>query len=603
MTASQNPLLSDRDVDFLLYEVLDVPRLCELPHFADHSRETFDLYLQSCRRLAREVLFPAYRPMDVDPPRFQDGAVTVHPALREIVQQMIKLGVITAPRPAAVGGQQLPFVVAALASAYLMAANPSAYGFLGLTTGAAHLIEAFGSEELKAELMTRMYAGEWTGTMALTEPQAGSSLADVTTRATRAEAGHYLIQGSKIFISGGDHDLAENIVHLTLARIDGAPPGIKGVSLFAVPKRRIEGGRLVPNDVEVAGLIHKIGWRGLPSLALNFGEKGDCHGYLVGEPNRGISYMFQMMNEARMMIGVNATATASAAYHEALAYALVRTQGRPLGVKDPGSPQAPIIEHADVRRMLLRQKAIVEGSLALVATTARYADLAAHAASADDRERAQRLLDLLTPVAKSFPAEKGFEANALALQIHGGYGYSSEYLPEAWLRDQKLNSIHEGTTGIQGLDLLGRKVVAGGGAALMALRDEIVQAIDRARRAGVEPAWGEQLAEAMSLVVELTAHLGEAGLRGDVERMLLHSADYLELFSLVVIAWQWIILAAVAREGLAAGAGAPQPAAFYEGKLCAAQYWFATELPRVRILAALCRSAEDSYARMRPEWF
>ncbi|WP_437720963.1 acyl-CoA dehydrogenase [Sorangium sp. So ce861] len=604
MTIPQNPLLNDRDVEFLLYEVLDAPRLCELPYFADHTRETFDLYLQSCRRFAREVLFPTYRPVDASPPRFEGGAVAVHPTLKQVFQPMIELGVLTAARPADVGGQQLPLVVAMLAGAYLMAANLSACGYLGLTTAAAHLIQTFGDEALKSAFMTRLYAGEWTGTMALTEPQAGSSLADVQARAERTDAGHYLVRGSKIFISGGDHDLAENIVHLVLARIDGAPPGIKGVSLFAVPKRRHErwpeGGRLVPNDVEVAGVIHKIGWRGLPSLAMSFGERGDCHGYLVGNPHQGISYMFQMMNEARIMVGVNAAATASAAYHEALGYALARPQGRPLGSKDPRTPQVPIVEHADVRRMLLRQKAIVEGSLALVSTTARYADLAAHAADPAERERAQRLLDLLTPITKTFPAEKGFESNALALQVHGGYGYSSEYLPEAWLRDQKLNSIHEGTTGIQGLDLLGRKVVAGGGAALMALGGEVEQTIGRARRAGVEPAWCERLGASMSLLGELTMHLAEAGLRGDVERMLRHSADYLELASILVVAWQWLAMAAAAREGLARGAS---PAGFYEGKLCAAQYWFSTELPRAPALAALCRSGEDSYARMRPEWF
>ncbi|WP_437293217.1 acyl-CoA dehydrogenase [Sorangium sp. So ce426] len=600
MTAPQNPLIHDRDVEFLLYEVLDAPRLCALPYFADHARDTFDLYLQSCRRFAREVLFPTYRQVDEAPPRFEGGAIAVHPAIQRVFRPMVELGVLTAARPAAVGGQQLPLVVATLAGAYLQAANLSACGYLSLTTGAAHLIETFGDDALRSTFMTRMYAGEWTGTMALTEPQAGSSLADVQASAVKTDAGHYLVRGSKIFISGGDHDLTENIVHLTLARIEGAPRGIKGVSLFAVPKRRPEGGQLVPNDVEVAGMIHKLGWRGLPSLSLSFGEKGDCHGYLVGSPHQGVACMFQMMNEARILVGANAVATASAAYHEALGYALVRPQGRPLGARDPGAPQVPIIEHADVRRMLLRQKAIVEGGLALVSTTALYADLAAHAADAAERERAQRLLDLLTPIAKTFPAEKGFESNALALQVHGGYGYSSEYLPEAWLRDQKLNAIHEGTTGIQGLDLLGRKVVAGNGAALIALGGEIRLAIARAQRAGVEPAWGERLGAALALLGEVTVQLAEAGMRGDTERMLRHSADYMELVSVVVVAWQWLAMAAAAREGLARGAA---PADFYEGKLCAAQYWLSTELPRVEALAALCRSGEDSYARMQPGWF
>lgn len=598
----QNPLIRDRDVDFVLDELLDIRRLLALPAFADHDRETVGLFLQSARRLAREVLYPAYRALDEEPPRFHDGKIELHPRMKAIYPRLVELGLASAMRPQDVGGQMLPVTVFTFASAYLMAGNLSAYGYIGLTSGAGHLIEAFGSDEQKRDFMARMYSGEWTGTMALTEPQAGSSLTDVMTRATPAPGGgHYLISGSKIFISGGAHDLTDNVVNMTLARIDGAPPGIKGVSLFIVPNKRASGDALVFNDVHVAGMIHKIGWKGLPSLALNFGEDGDCHGYLVGEPNRGIAYMFQMMNEARLMVGVNGVATASVAYHEALAYAEVRLQGRRLGAKDPTSPQLPIVEHADVRRMLLRQKAIVEGGLALVGTTALYADLAAHAGSPEERRRAALLLDTLTPVAKSFPAERGFEANALALQVHGGYGYSSEYLPEAWLRDQKLNSIHEGTTGIHGMDLLGRKVIAEGGAPLRILREEAERVIARAKAAGVDASLGDALKGAMEEIEGVTLHLGGLGLSGDIEGMMLHSSDYLELFSTFIVAWLWLEMAAVAREGLNRGASGGD-ADFYEGKLCAAQYWIRTELPRVAHLAALCRSGEDSYARVRPAW-
>jgi butyryl-CoA dehydrogenase len=445
-----------------------------------------------------------------------------------------------------------------------------------------------------------MYAGRWTGTMALTEPQAGSSLTDVKTRATPTPDGHYLVQGNKVFISGGDQDLTENIVHLTLARIDGAPAGIKGVSLFAIPKKRTEGGKLVPNDVHCAGAFHKMGWRGIPSIALNFGERGDCHGWLVGEPHRGISYMFQMMNEARLMVGMNAIATASVAYFEALEYARTRPQGRPIASKDPKTPQIPIIEHADVRRMLLRQKAIVEGALSLGVQTARYADVAAHGATPEDKRRALLLLDMMTPIVKSFPAEKGFEANALAVQVHGGYGYTSEYLPEAWLRDQKLNSIHEGTTCMHSMDLLGRKVVADQGNALRILGDEVAATVKRAGAAGVDASWCAAVEKAMGVVGELTMGLAGLGLGGKVEAMMLHSVDYLDLFSTVVIAWQWLLQAAVAKEAHAAGRG---PTAFYEGKICAAEYWIHTELPRIDHLAHLCRSGEASYARMSPEWF
>jgi butyryl-CoA dehydrogenase len=595
-----NPLLSDRDVDFLLYEVLDVERLCALPYFAEHSRQTFDLFLGSARRLARDVLLPSYRAVDTEPPRLADGRVTVHPRLRELYPKLVALGVTNATRPSAVGGQQLPVTIASLAGAYLQAGNLSAVGFVGLSGAAAHLIEAFGSPWLREQFMARMYAGEWTGTMALTEPQAGSSLADVATRATPIGDGKFKLSGAKIFISGGDHDLTENIVHMTLARIDGAPPGIKGVSLFAVPRLRQDDNKsLVDNDVSVAGAVHKIGWRGLPSLILSFGERGDCIGWLVGEAHKGIGYMFQMMNEARIMVGMNAVATASAAYHESLAYARTRTQGRPATARS-GGPQIAIIEHADIRRMLLRQKAIVEGGLALLATTSLHADLAAHGSDEETRLRSQLLLDLLTPVAKSFPAEWGFESNALALQIHGGYGYSSEYAVEAWLRDQKLNSLHEGTTGIQSLDLLGRKVVAEGGRALARFGDEVNGAIARAQKAGVDAALCDAVAQSLAQLVATTQELAARGLGGDVDGMLLHSSDYLAMFSIVAVAWQWLLLAAVAAEALAAGR---EPRAFYEGKRLAAQYWIASELPRAAVHAELCRRGEDSYARMQPDWF
>jgi len=596
-----NPLIDDRDVAFLLDEVHDVTRLTRLPYFADHDRDTFELVLEAARGLARDVLWPTYRATDAEPPRLVEGRVVVHPRLREVFPQLVALGLVAAPRPHAVGGAQLPMTVFSLASAYLMAANLSAYGYLGLTQGAAHLLEAFGSDELRATYMRPMYDGRWTGTMALTEPHAGSSLADVQTIAepTTDRDGHYLLRGSKIFISGGDQDLTDNVVHMTLARVRGAPGGIKGVSLFCVPRMRLEGGGLVDNDVAVAGVIHKIGWRGLPSLALNYGERGDCHGWLVGELHQGIRYMFQMMNEARIMVGLNGVATASVAYHESVAYARTRVQGRPVAAKDPAAPPVPIVRHPDVRRMLLRQKAIVEGGLALIARTAWLADLAGHAEDAAERDRAGLLLDLLTPVAKSFPAERGFEANVLALQVHGGYGYSSEYLPEAWLRDAKLNTIHEGTTGIQALDLLGRRAVARGGGALAALGVEIAATAARARKAGVDAAWVDELERAVAAVGALTGELGRRGL-ADPEAMLLHATDYLDLFSTLVIAWQWLELAAAAKEGLARGG--PRDVGFYRGKLAAAQYWIRTELPRIEHLARLCRDGEDSYATLDPDW-
>ena len=348
-------------------------------------------------------------------------------------------------------------------------------------------------------------------------------------------------------------------------------------------------------------MIHKVGWKGLPSLVINFGEQGDCHGWLVGQPHQGLAYMFQMMNEARIMVGVNGMATASVAYHEAIHYAHDRRQGRPAGARDPRAPQVAIIEHPDVRRMLLRQKAIVEGGLSLIIQAAGFHDRAEHHPDPDVRQGNQRLLDVLTPVAKSFPAERGFEANALALQIHGGYGYSSEYLPEAWLRDQKLNSIHEGTTGIQSLDLLGRKLGARGGAGLFALAQEVRSTLKAAARHEVPAELVTAVSDAAQVLEKLVGELLARGQRGDTEGMLAHSADFLDLMGTFVVAWQWLALYVVAQRSTQGGAA--QNATRDEALRCTAQYFINTELPRVALLAALCRNAEDSYVKMRPEWF
>jgi alkylation response protein AidB-like acyl-CoA dehydrogenase len=593
MSGLDNPLFDDREIDFQLYDVHRADELCDLPDFAEHSRETFDMVLGEARKLARGALFPLYRELDAEPPVFEGGRVRVHPKMRGLFQKLVGTGIVTAPRGPDVGGQHLPLVVDAAAQAYLCAANLGAASYAILCRGTGHLIEAFGSEELKRDFMEPLYRGEWTGTMALTEPHAGSSLADLTTSARPAGDGTYRVRGGKIFISGGDHDLTENVVHLVLARIEGAPPGTKGISLFAIPRlRRDAAGALVPNDVAVAGMVHKIGWRALPSLIMSFGEDDDCRGWLVGEPHQGLSYMFQMMNEARISVGLAASATSNVAYREALAYARTRAQGRPLGTR--GGPQVPIIQHADVRRMLLRQKAIAEGSMSLVLATARYADVAAHGVTPEQRERAQTLLDVLTPITKTFPAERGFEATTLAVQVHGGYGYSSEYLPEAWLRDQKLNTLHEGTTGIQSLDLLGRKVMAKGGAAMQLLASEIQGDVGRAREAGLEEL-AAPVAGALDRVARATMELGALGMGGDAEAMMRHSADYLDMASTLVVGWQWLRQATAAA---ARGAGDLR-----DGKLQAARYFARTELPRIDHLAELCTSAEDSYAAMRDEWF
>ncbi|MBL4634131.1 MAG: acyl-CoA dehydrogenase [Kofleriaceae bacterium] len=594
---SENILFSDRDVEFLLYEVLGLDKLCQYPGFSEHSRESFDMLLSGTRRFARQKLLASHSIIDQDPPYLKNGKVIVPALMTEMVKAIIDMDFIAASRPESVGGIDLPISVYTMATCYLMAANCSASGYTGLTLGAAHLIEKFGTEELRERYMKPMYEGRWLGTMALTEPHAGSSLGDIRTSAKLQDAGHYLIAGSKIFISGGDHDICENIVHMVLGRIDGAPEGSAGVSLFVVPKLRMDEGALVDNDVSVAGLIHKIGWKGMPSLAMNYGDEGACHGYLIGPAGRGLYCMFQMMNEARIMVGANGVSTAAVAYQESLNYAKERPQGRALGSK--GGPQINIVEHADVRRMLLRQKAIVEGGLSVVIATAKYSDIAAKSEDEGERAHAQLLLDLLTPIAKSFPAEKGYESNTLALQIHGGYGYSSEYKPECWLREQKLNSIHEGTTGIQSLDLLGRKVMSQGGTAMMALAEIVQGAIKRSAACG-HTSWATELGQAMQTVGKTTQALGVLGMSGDPAAMLRHSVDYLDMFSTLTVAWQLLERASVAKEALDGGS---DEKAFYEGKIHTAEYWFASEVPRISLLAAICQKNDSSYTSMDVESF
>lgn len=587
----RNPLVRESDLQFLLREVFEVERLCALEPFSHLDLDTFELYISATRTLARERLYPLYREMDQAPPTFDGAHVATHPHMVTCYDQLAELGVIVASRPEEVGGAALPQTIVTIANLYLMAANAGAAGFPLLTAGAAHLVEAFGNDETRALFMRRMYDGEWTGTMALTEPHAGSSLAEITTRATPRPDGRYHVRGSKIFISGGDHDIRPNIVHMTLARIEGAPSGIKGVSLFAIPKLRPEGDDLVPNDVHTTQLIHKIGWKALPSVALNYGEDDDCIGWLIGEPGAGLKYMFQMMNEARLMVGANGVATASVAYFAALEYATTRRQGR--SISNPSATSsAPIIDHPDVRRMLLRQKAIVEGGAALLVQTGLYADHAA-AGPTQQRPRAAGVLDILTPVAKSFPAEWGFESNSLALQVFGGYGYTTEYMPEAWLRDQRLNSIHEGTTGIQGLDLLGRKVVAREGEALRALLEDLHQDVERATPHAHLSAHATSLARACQRLVVTTGKLASRGAGGDVAGMLNHSDNYLRSASVILVAWMWLKMATAAAQR--------DPSDFTRGKVAACDYWFREELVRADGWLRNCEDAESSFAALSPD--
>ncbi len=594
-------LLSRRDLDFLLYEWLDVELLTKRERFAEHSRDTFDAVLDLAAQVATERFAPHNRRNDLEEPRFEDGRAIVQPEVAPALAAFAETGLLTSAMDAEVGGMQLPHAVAQAAFAWFQAANVGTWAYPFLTIGAANLLLAHGSPEQVDRYVRPMLDGRFFGTMCLSEPQAGSSLSDVLTRAEPQPDGTYRLFGNKMWISGGDHELSETIVHLVLAKIPGGPAGVKGISLFVVPKHIVgpDGTVGERNDIALAGLNHKMGFRGTTNALLNFGEgvyrpggEPGAIGYLIGEQHRGLGYMFHMMNEARIGVGAGATALGYTGYLKSLAYARVRPQGRPVAGKDPASKPVPIIEHPDVRRMLLAQKSYAEGAMALVLYCGRLLDDETTADDPAARTRAHALLEILTPIAKSWPSQWCTEANSLAIQVHGGYGYTREYDVEQHYRDNRLNPIHEGTHGIQALDLLGRKVVAGGGAGLALLAETIGTATAAAHELGGEPAeWGQALDAAVARLVETTGALWAGA---DPETALANAAVYLEAAGHVVIAWMWLeqVVAAHGREG-----------DFYDGKRLAARYFFRFELPRTGPQFDLLASLDRTTVDLSEAWF
>jgi butyryl-CoA dehydrogenase len=493
------------------------------------------------------------------------------------------------------GGLQMPTSVVTAAAYIQETANNHLPGYIGLTFGAAELILHFGDESLKKTYVPKMLAGTWNGTMCLTEPQAGSSLSDIVTSAV-PQGDHYLISGQKIFISGGDYKGVNNVVHLLLARIKGAPAGTKGISLFVVPKHRPEeGGQLIFNDVTTVGDFQKMGQRGYCTTHLSFGDQKDCRGWLVGEPHQGLKYMFLMMNGARIAVGRGAAAIAMAAYRASLAYAKERPQGRKLtstGKKDVSKDQTLIINHPDVRRMLLTQKVIVEGSLSLVLLSAKYQDLSLTHPEASERKKYQYLLELLTPVAKTYPAEKGLEAVSNGLQVLGGYGYCSDFILQQYYRDIRIFSIYEGTTGIQAMDLLGRKITMDHGAALTYLADEIEKTIKMAMGTdGLRP-HAEALSEKTELLDKVLKYLlGYAG-KGNYERFLADATVFMDFFGNILIGWLWLDIGLAAQRALSSGESNLEKG-FYSGKIHAMQFYFTYELPKSEGLARILLNTAD----------
>lgn len=594
-------LLSRRDIDFLLFEWLAVDNLTTRERFSQHSRDTFTGLLDLCEDLATRYFAPHNKKNDAHEPTFDGDRVSLNPEVEEALDAFAKADLPAMSMDHSLGGWQLPTAVAGAGLAWFHAANVGTAAYVLLSVANANLLSTYGTPEQIERFVKPILAGRFHGTMCLSEPQAGSSLADITTRAEPQEDGSYRLFGSKMWISGGDHELSENIVHLVLAKITGAPAGTRGISLFIVPKFLVaqDGSIGDRNDVSLAGLNHKMGYRGTVNTALNFGEgrheplgRPGAVGYLVGEPHRGLAYMFHMMNEARLGVGLGAIALGYTGYLKSLQYARERPQGRPVTAKDPAAPQVPIIEHPDVKRMLLAQKSYVEGALALALYCGRLVDISASAESREEAEAAGRLLDILTPVAKSWPSQWCLEANSLAIQVHGGYGYTREYDVEQHYRDNRLNPIHEGTHGIQSLDLLGRKVVAQNGANVAALAQVIAGTVGRATGAGGELAeLAAQLDGAWQRIVAVT---GSMFASGDIDAALANSVVYLEAFGHIVIAWIWLeqLLAADGKTG-----------DFYDGKRQAGRYFFRYELPKTGPQLDLLSSLDRTTLEMHDAWF
>ncbi len=594
--------LSEKNLKFLLYEVFDIESLTRFEYYRENNRKTFDMVLKEALRLSRSLLYPVFTEMDRNPPELIAGKVKVHPSVRTIMKEFGDGGWISSRMPYELDGNQLPHLIADACDFIFGAANYSAGVYPGLSAGAAHLIESFGSKELFDIYVPNMYAGKWQGTMALTEPEAGSSLTDITTTAEPTDQGYYLIKGQKIFISAGDHDGVENVVHLMLVKIKDAPPGIKGISLFVVPKNRIDGkGCLISNDVNTSGIFHKLGYRGCPIVQLSMGDKNNCRGWLVGEPHNGLKYMFQLMNQARIGVGIGAASIATAAYYASLDYAKTRRQGRPVSKKDPALPQVPIIEHADVKRMLLFQRAVVEGSLSLLMQCSKYVDMI-KVLPDGEKEKYINLLEILTPVAKSYPSEMGIESISQGLQCFGGSGYCDDYPIEQYYRDARIHPIHEGTSGIQGMDLLGRKVVAQNGRPFILFIAEIEKTIAMANEFPELRIFAQQLNGSQKKLQEVTRHLMQVFMDKGAEYFLADATLYLELFGIVTIAWQWLLQGIAVMKALQ-NASNKTDIAFYQGKFIALRYFFGYELPKTLGLAERLQNGDGLTVNMTPELF
>ena len=584
-------IVNRRDLDFVLYETLDLEAILKSERFADYDRESLDAMMDLCQSVAEDQFLPCAAKLDANEPQFVDGKVETIPELKEAINAYREAGLCTSAYDADVGGMQLPCIVDQALNGMFVCANNPAHIYLFLTQGVANMLNVCGSHKLKERYLPKLVEGEWFGTMCLSEPQAGSSLADIRSKADPLDDGSYKITGTKMWISGGEQDITDNIIHMVLAKIPGSPPGVKGISLFLVPKTRVnEDGSLGDsNNIALAGLNHKMGCRGATNCLLNFGESGDSIGYLVGEANQGLANMFHMMNEARISVGMSAVMSGLGGYLYSLDYARNRPQGRPLVNRNPEDPQVMISEHADIKRMLMTQKAFIEGAQTLIYYSAQLIDQKKLATDSAAVARIDLLLDLLTPICKSWPSEFCLEANKLAIQVLGGYGYTREYPVERLYRDNRLNHIHEGTWGIQGLDILGRKAQMQNGAAVAVLRDEIQITLDAAADLAGLASHCVQLADALAQVEATIKAVSEAD---DSSLALANATIFLDAMGHVVIAWMWLKQAVAATVGL--DKGHEPDTAFYRGKLAAAQFFYRYELPKIQSNLAIVASLDST---------
>lgn len=583
-------------LDFLLFDVFDLENaLCSSP-FEGQDRALISQLLDTAQRIAEAEYLPCAATLDAAPPAFVNGEAVMPADVSRALRAYAEAGLTAQSFPAECGGLGISHTVSMTTNGMFIAANVAIANYFLLTAAAARLLLAFGTEEQKSRYASHMIAGRWMGTMCLSEPQAGSSLADITTRADPAGDGSYHLRGTKIWISGGGHHMSENIVHLVLARLPDAPAGVKGISLFLVPQKRLDqaGAPGEDNNVTLIGLAHKMGQRGTTNCQLNFGEDGPSVGYLIGKPNQGLHAMFHMMNEARIGVGHVATMSGLMGYLYSREYAKNRLQGRRIGQKDPGSPQIALVEHVDIRRMLLAQKAAVEGALALCTYCALLVDEQQGAKEADQADLAL-LLDVLTPIVKSWPSEHCLEANKWAMQILGGAGYTSDHPVERLYRDNRLNHIYEGTFGIQGIDLLGRKVRLAEGRGLDLLLARIEATVGEASRIPALSAHAAKLTEALGWVTGATS----AALREpDLERSLANATLYLDATGTVVIAWLWLWQAMIAIRAEEAAVEADRD--FYQGKRASCDYFFRYMLPRAQIDLGLVEALDGTCLSTTP---